>query len=41
MLLIKSFFQIVGKKLMYSLNMINDDSKLKIEKCIACTNEEY
>ena len=33
--------QIVGKKLIDSLNMINSDSKSKIEKCIACTNEEY
>ena len=33
--------QIVGKKLIDSLNMINSDSKSKIEKCIASTNEEY
>ena len=33
--------QIVGQKLVDSLNMINSDSKSKIEKCIACTNEEY
>ena len=33
--------QIVGKKLIDSLNMINSDSKSKIEKCIAVTNEEY
>ena len=33
--------QIAGKKLIDSLNMINSDSKSKIEKCIACTNEEY
>ena len=33
--------QIVGKKLLDSINMINSDAKSKIEKCIACTNEEY
>ena len=33
--------QIAGKKLIDSLNMIDSDSKSKIEKCIACTNEEY
>ena len=33
--------QIVGKKLIDSLDMINSDSKSKIEKCIALTNEEY
>ena len=33
--------QIAVKKLIDSLNMINSDSKSKIEKCIACTNEEY
>ena len=33
--------QIVGTKLIDSLNMIDSDSKSKIEKCIACTNEEY
>ena len=33
--------QIVGKKLIDSLNMINADSKTRIEKCIALTNEEY
>lgn len=33
--------QIVGKKLIDSLNIINSNSKSKIEKCIACTNEEY
>ena len=33
--------QIVGKKLFDSINIINADSKSKIEKCIACTNEEY
>ena len=37
----KLLLQIVGKKLIDSLNMINSDSKSKIEKCIACTNEEY
>ena len=31
----------MGKKLIDSLDMINSDSKSKIEKCIACTNEEY
>ena len=33
--------QIVGKKLIDSPNMINSDSKSKIKKCIAVTNEEY
>ena len=33
--------QIVGKNFIDNLNMINADSKSKIEKCIACTNEEY
>ena len=33
--------QIVGTKLIDSLNMIDSDSKSKIEKCIVCTNEEY
>ena len=33
--------QIVGKKLIDSLNMINSDSKSKMEKCISWTNEEY
>ena len=33
--------QIAGKKLLDSINMINSDAKSKIEKCIACTNEEY
>ena len=33
--------QIAGKKLIDSLNMIDSDSKSKIEKCIVCTNEEY
>ena len=33
--------QIAGKKLIDGLNMINSDSKSKIEKCIAVTNEEY
>ena len=32
--------QIAGKKLIDSLNMIDSDSKSKIEKCIAFTNEE-
>ena len=31
----------MGKKLIDSLNMINVDSKTRIEKCIALTNEEY
>ena len=30
--------QIAGKKLLDSINMINSDTKSKIEKCIACTN---
>ena len=33
--------QIAGKKLLDSINMINFDAKSKIEKCIACTNEDY
>ena len=33
--------QIVGTKLIDNLNMIDSDSKSKIEKCIAITNEEY
>ena len=33
--------QVVGKKLFDSINIINADSKSKIEKCIAFTNEEY
>ena len=33
--------QIAGKKLVDSINMINSDAKSKIEKCIACTNEDY
>ena len=33
--------QVVGKKLFDSINIINTDSKSKIEKCIAYTNEEY
>ena len=33
--------QIVGKNFIDNLNMINADSKSKIEKCIVCTNEEY
>ena len=33
--------QIAGKKLIDSLNMINADSKTRIEKCITLTNEEY
>ena len=31
----------MGKNFIDNLNMINSDSKSKIEKCIACTNEEY
>ena len=31
--------QIAGKKLLDSINMINADSKSKIEQCIALTNE--
>ncbi len=31
----------MGTKLIDSLNMIHSDSKSKIEKCIAITNEEY
>ena len=30
--------QVVGKKLFDSINIINADSKSKIEKCIACMN---
>ncbi len=33
--------QIAGKELLDRIHMVNDDSKSKIEKCIACTNEEY
>ena len=33
--------QSVGKNFIDNLNMINADSKSKIEKCIVCTNEEY
>ncbi len=33
--------QIAGKKLLDSINVINDDLKTRIEKCIALTNEEY
>ena len=33
--------QIVGKKLLDSINMIHCDAKSKIEKCIACTNKDY
>ena len=33
--------QIAGKKLLDSINMINSDAKSKIERCIACTNEDY
>ncbi len=31
----------MGTKLIDSLNMFDSDSKSKIEKCIAITNEEY
>ena len=37
----KLLLQIVGTKLIDSLNMIDSVSKSKIEKCIAITNEEY
>ena len=33
--------QIAGKKLLDRVNMTNADSKTRIEKCIAATNEEY
>ena len=33
--------QIAGKKLLDSINMINADSKPRIEKCIDLTNQEY
>ena len=33
--------QIAGKKLLDSINIFNSDAKSKIEKCIACTNEDY
>ena len=33
--------QIVGKKFINSINVINADLKTRIEKCIALTNEEY
>ena len=33
--------QIVDKKVLYSINMINAHTKIRIEKCIALTNEEY
>ena len=33
--------QIAGKKLLGSINIVSADSKSKIEKYIACTNEEY
>ena len=33
--------QIAGKKLLDSINTTNSDSKTRIEKCIAVTNEEY
>ena len=31
----------ISGKLLDSINMITSDAKSKIEKCIACTNEEY
>ena len=37
----KLLSQIAGKKLIDSINTINADSKTKIERCIALTNEEY
>ena len=33
--------QIAGKKLLDSINVNTADSKTKIERCIALTNEEY
>ena len=33
--------QIAGKKLLDRIDMINADKKIRIEKCIALTNEEY
>ena len=33
--------QIAGKKLIDSINMVDSDAKSKIEKCFACTNEDY
>ncbi len=33
--------EIAGKKLLDSINMVGADSKSRIEKCIALTNEEY
>ncbi len=33
--------QIAGKKLIDTINMIDADSKTRIEKCIELTNEEY
>ena len=33
--------QIMGKKSLESIDMISNDSKSRIEKCIALTNEEY
>ena len=33
--------QIAGKKSLDSINMINSDTKSKIEKCNAFTNEDY
>ena len=33
--------RIAGKKLPDSINMINSDARSKIEKCIACTIEDY
>ena len=33
--------QIMGKKYLDSIDMISTDSKSRIEKCIALTNEEY
>ena len=37
----KLLLQIVDKKVFYSINMINAHTKIRIEKCIALTNEEY
>ena len=33
--------QIAHKKFQDSISMINSDAKSKIEKCIACTNEDF
>jgi len=33
--------QIMGKKSLDSINIINTDSKIRIKKCISLVNEEY